>query len=64
MKLPVLGSEIIGLVPLQPLLEAAEFYIKEGGYFVLEEKSKVQLAINKLGLSQIKEFDPETRIIE
>jgi len=62
--LPVLGSEIIGLVPLQPLLEAANFYIEQGDYFLLEERSKIQLAINKLGLSQIKEFDPNTRIIE
>ena len=64
MKIPVLGSEIIGLVPKCTLLEAAEFYIDQEGLFVLDEKSKIQLAVHKLGLNQLSEFNPDARIIE
>ena len=60
----MLGSEIIGLVPLQTLLEAAEFYIDKEDLFILDEASKIQLVIHKLGLSQIKKFEPGSRIIE
>ena len=64
LRLPVIGSEIIGLVPVQCLLEAAEYYIEQEQLFVLEERSKIQLAVHKLGLSELSEFDPDKRIIE
>ncbi|KAH9370357.1 hypothetical protein HPB48_006725 [Haemaphysalis longicornis] len=43
LKLPVTGSEIVGVVPLKAILEAAEFYIKRDNLFVLEEDQKVRL---------------------
>ncbi|XP_069692124.1 formimidoyltransferase-cyclodeaminase-like [Periplaneta americana] len=64
LKLPVVGSEIVGLVPLRSLLQVAEFYIEKEGLFVLEEDQKVRLAISKLGLSSLKPFIPKERIIE
>ncbi|CAK8672361.1 formimidoyltransferase-cyclodeaminase-like [Clavelina lepadiformis] len=64
LNLPVVGSEIIGLVPLQEILDAANFYVKRDNLFVLDEKSKVQLVTHKLGLSQLNHFDAEKRIIE
>ncbi|XP_039280929.1 formimidoyltransferase-cyclodeaminase [Nilaparvata lugens] len=57
----VVGSEIVGLVPLDSILEAAEFYIKKDNLFVLEEDQKVKLVLSRLGL---KDFDPKKRIIE
>jgi len=63
-SLPVTGSEIVGLVPLRALLAAAQFYIEKEQLFVLGEDQQVQLAINRLGLTQLGPFDPKTRIIE
>lgn len=64
MRLPVTGSEIVGLVPLKAVLEAAEFYIKKENLFILEEDQKVHLVINRLGLSSISPFLAKERIIE
>lgn len=64
MRLPVTGSEIVGLVPLKAMLEAAEYYIEKEKLFVLEESQKLHLAINRLGLSSVAPFEPEERIIE
>ncbi len=60
----VVGSEIVGLVPLEPILMAAEYYIEKEGLFVLHESQKVRLAIDRLGLNSISEFKPEEKIIE
>ena len=43
LNLPVVGSEIVGLVPLQSVLLAAEYYIQKDNLFVLEEKHKIRL---------------------
>ncbi|KAJ6219427.1 hypothetical protein RDWZM_005239 [Blomia tropicalis] len=64
LKLPVTGSEIVGMVPLQSLLDVAQFYIERENLFVLEEDQKIHLAINRLGLSSISQFEPNKRIIE
>ncbi|XP_040575224.1 formimidoyltransferase-cyclodeaminase [Lepeophtheirus salmonis] len=60
----VAGSEVVGLLPLSTLLEAAEYYIKQENLFILEEDQKVKLAINRLGLSTLSPFNPKERIIE
>jgi glutamate formiminotransferase/formiminotetrahydrofolate cyclodeaminase len=64
LNLAVAGSEIVGLVPLQALLMAAEHYIRQEGLFVLEEKQKVRLAVDRLRLSSVSPFVPEKRVIE
>lgn len=64
MRLPVTGSEIVGLVPLKAMLDAADFYIEKEKLFILEEDQKLHLVINRLGLSSIAPFDPQERIIE
>ena len=43
LQLPIIGSEIVGLVPLRPMLDVAEYFIKKENLFVLEEEQKVQL---------------------
>ncbi|MCX6173556.1 MAG: glutamate formimidoyltransferase [Ignavibacteriales bacterium] len=55
------GSEIVGLVPLEAMLQAGRFYSngKEK-----DEKSLVNIAIEKLGLSALHPFKPEEKIIE
>lgn len=64
MNLAVTGSEIVGLVPLASMLQAADYYIQKEKLFILDEEQKVHLAINRLGLSTISPFNPKKRIIE
>jgi glutamate formiminotransferase / formiminotetrahydrofolate cyclodeaminase len=60
----VAGSEIVGLVPLEAILMAADYYIEKEGLFILDEPQKVRLAVDRLGLSSIHPFRPEEKIIE
>ncbi len=61
MGIEINGSEIVGLVPLEALLQAGKFY-SEGKN--LDEKSLVDLAIDKLGLSSINYFNKNEKIID
>jgi len=58
------GSEIVGLVPLDAMLNAAEFYIQKENLFIIDERQKVQLVIDRLGLNSVQHFDPKKKIIE
>ena len=63
--LVVTGSELVGLTPLEPLVEAARYYLrKQGRSTGLPERELVELAVQSLGLAQIAPFDPDKRIIE
>uniref|UniRef100_A0A671YZA0 Formimidoyltransferase-cyclodeaminase n=1 Tax=Sparus aurata TaxID=8175 RepID=A0A671YZA0_SPAAU len=53
LKLPVVGSQIVGLIPLRALLDSADFYINRDGLFIVEEEHKVRLVISKLGLDSL-----------
>ena len=64
LNLPVTGSQIVGLVPLKAILDAAQYYIDKEKLFVLDEDQKVHLAINRLGLNSLGPFVPNQRIIE
>ncbi|MEQ2191535.1 hypothetical protein XENOCAPTIV_030124 [Xenoophorus captivus] len=64
LKLPVVGSQIVGLIPLKALLDSADFYIKRDQLFIIEEEHKVRLVISKLGLDSLGPFNPKERIIE
>lgn len=58
------GSEIVGLVPLEPILMAAEYYIQKENLFIIDEAQKIKLVVDRLGLNSISPFKPEERIIE
>ncbi len=64
LKIAVVGSELVGLIPLEAMLMAAEYYIENEELFILEESQKIKLVINRLGLDSISKFEPEKRIIE
>ena len=57
----VIGSEIVGLVPLQALIQAGKFYSNNKE---TDEKKLVDIAIENLGLSYLNPFIPEEKIIE
>lgn len=61
----VTGSEIVGLLPLEPLVEAGRYYLaKAGKSRGAPECELVELAIKSLGLDSVAPFDPAKKIIE
>lgn len=64
LNLAVAGSELVGLIPLAAVLAAAEHYIAKERLFIVDERQKVRLAVERLGLSSVQPFVPEKRIIE
>ena len=64
LKVGVTGSEIVGVIPLEAILQAADYYIEKEGLFVLDEDQKVRLAVERLGLNSVAPFDPKEKIIE
>jgi glutamate formiminotransferase / formiminotetrahydrofolate cyclodeaminase len=64
LNVAVTGSEIVGVVPLEAILMAADYYIEKENLFILDEDQKVRLAIERLGLNSVALFNPEEKIIE
>ena len=61
MRGEAIGSEIVGLVPLDSMVEAGIWYADDKE---LSDEEYVAIAIEKLGLSSIHHFNPRERIIE
>ncbi|KAF6118711.1 formimidoyltransferase cyclodeaminase [Phyllostomus discolor] len=64
LSLPVVGSQLVGLVPLKALLDTAAFYCEKENLFILEEEHRIRLVVNRLGLDSLSPFNPKERIIE
>jgi glutamate formiminotransferase/formiminotetrahydrofolate cyclodeaminase len=63
--LRVTGSELIGLIPLQAMLDCADYYlIKQERSLGCSESEKIKIAIKSLGLDELKPFNPKEKIIE
>ncbi len=61
----VTGSELVGLIPLQAMLDAADHFLtKQKRSLGISEKEKIKIAIKSLGLDDLKPFHPEEKIIE
>jgi glutamate formiminotransferase/formiminotetrahydrofolate cyclodeaminase len=62
----VTGSEIVGLVPKNALMLAGNFYLERKGedQSGADEKLVIDTAIQEMGLSDLHEFDPRTKVIE
>ena len=61
----VTGSELVGLVPLKAMLDAADYFLlKQKRSLGISEADKIKIAIKSLGLDDLKPFNPEERIIE
>ena len=59
LNVAITGSEIVGLVPLKAILQAADYYVRTEKLLVLEEEQRVRLAIDRLGLSALHPFNPK-----
>jgi glutamate formiminotransferase/formiminotetrahydrofolate cyclodeaminase len=63
--LRVTGSEIVGLVPLTPMLIAGRHYLsRQGRSTGVPEADVVSNAVQSLGLSDVAPFDSQKKIIE
>ena len=63
--LRVTGSELVGLIPLKAMLDAADYFLeKQNRSLGISEKEKIKIAIKSLGLDDLKPFHPEEKIIE
>jgi glutamate formiminotransferase/formiminotetrahydrofolate cyclodeaminase len=61
----VTGSELVGMAPLEPIVEAGRFYLrKQRKSPGAPERELVELAVRSLGLDQLAPFDPEKKIVE
>ncbi len=64
-KLEVFGSEVVGLIPLEALLLASEFYIwRDKLTRPKNVQDAVAIAEERLGLSSFNTFEPRKKIIE
>jgi glutamate formiminotransferase/formiminotetrahydrofolate cyclodeaminase len=43
MNVAVCGSQLVGLIPLEAILAAADYYIQKENLLILEESQKVKL---------------------
>lgn len=63
--LRVTGSELIGLIPLQAMLDAGDFFLKKQERSLgISDAEKIKIAVKSLGLDDLKPFNPKERIIE
>lgn len=63
--LRVTGSELVGLIPLQAMLDAADYFLtKQQRSLGCSESEKIKIAIKSLGLDELKPFNPDEKIIE
>ena len=61
----VTGSELVGLIPLQAMLDAADYFLKKQRRSLgISEKEKINIAIKSLGLDDLAPFNPKQKIIE
>jgi len=61
----VTGSELIGLVPLNAMLDAGKYFLKKQKRSLgIPEHEIIKIAIKSLGLDDLVPFDPKERIIE
>jgi glutamate formiminotransferase/formiminotetrahydrofolate cyclodeaminase len=64
LKVAVTGSEVVGLLPLEAMLMAADDYIAKEELLIYEEDQKIRLVVDRLGLNAVAPFDPAEKIIE
>jgi glutamate formiminotransferase/formiminotetrahydrofolate cyclodeaminase len=63
--LRVTGSELVGLIPLKAMTDAADYFLrKQQRSLGISESEKIKIAVKSLGLDDLKPFDPDKKIIE
>lgn len=61
----VTGSELVGLVPLEPLLDAGKYFLKKQNKSEgVSNKQLIHIAVKSLGLDEMYSFNKNEKIIE
>lgn len=61
----VTGSELVGLVPLNSLLDAGRYFLKKQKRSTgVSERELIKIAVKSMGLDELSPFKPQERIIE
>ncbi len=61
----VTGSELVGLVPKQVLLDAGQYFLKKQERSAgVSETELIKIAVKTFGLDELSPFDPQKRVIE
>jgi glutamate formiminotransferase/formiminotetrahydrofolate cyclodeaminase len=61
----VTGSELVGLIPLQAMLDAGKYFLKKQQRSVgISDDEIIKIAVKSLGLDDLKPFFPKQKIIE
>ena len=61
----VTGSELIGVIPLQAMLDAGKYFLRKQLRSVgIPDAEIIKIAVKSLGLDELAPFDPKKRIIE
>lgn len=63
--LRVTGSELVGLIPLQAMLDAGKYFLhKQQRSVGISDEEIIKIAVKSLGLDDLAPFDPKKKIIE
>src|SRR5437763_9914047 len=63
--LRVTGSEIVGMVPKKCLLDAGRYFLhKQRWSEGVSEEELMAVAIRSLGLTEVKPFNPQEKVVE
>ena len=61
----VTGSELVGLVPLQAMIDAGKYFLRKQQRSVgVSESEIIKIAVKSMGLDELKPFNPKEKIIE
>ncbi|MHC4957728.1 MAG: glutamate formimidoyltransferase [Planctomycetota bacterium] len=61
----VTGSELVGLVPLQSILDAGRYFLaKQERSAGVSDRELIKIAVKSMGLDELSPFDPDEKIIE
>lgn len=61
----VTGSELVGLIPKQAMLDAGKYFLrKQERSLGVSEEELIKIAVKSMGLDDLKPFKPEEKIIE
>jgi len=63
--LRVTGSELVGVIPLQAMLDAGVYFLrKQNRSTGISDSEIIKIAVKSLGLDELYPFDPKKKIIE
>jgi glutamate formiminotransferase/formiminotetrahydrofolate cyclodeaminase len=61
----VTGSEIVGMVPKKCLVDAGRYFLRKQHWSEgVSEEELIDIAVRSMGLSELKPFDPNEKVIE